>query len=190
MPVGNRLGRRKTPASPAVRHHKTGFTASAFTSQPAGRVLEWWSEQRSADRTLFSCHHVCRHPLSRNIFMTCGIKPARFLLEKKYYGRMLWVSDGGARLGASSGAPSLRKTTPHPGVLGRVAWIDPAGRHATGGHEPRQVRKEAAISGSGCVVDWFGTVMVRGTRPKTPGWASRCTSPRLPPASLYSPDNK
>jgi hypothetical protein len=35
------------------------------------------------------------------------------------------------------------------------------GRHATGGHEPRQVRKEAAISDSGCVVDrsrlclWF-----------------------------------
>jgi hypothetical protein len=35
------------------------------------------------------------------------------------------------------------------------------GRHATGGREPRQVRKEAAISDSGCVVDrsrsclWF-----------------------------------
>ena len=35
------------------------------------------------------------------------------------------------------------------------------GRHATDGREPRQVRKEAAISGAGCVVDrsrfciWF-----------------------------------
>ena len=28
----------------------------------------------------------------------------------------------------------------------------PAGRHATDGHEPRQVRKEAAISDAGCVV--------------------------------------
>jgi hypothetical protein len=30
--------------------------------------------------------------------------------------------------------------------------IHPAGRHATDGHEPRQVRKEAAISDAGCVV--------------------------------------
>jgi hypothetical protein len=30
--------------------------------------------------------------------------------------------------------------------------VPPAGRHATDGHEPRQVRKEAAISDAGCVV--------------------------------------
>ena len=44
-----------------------------------------------------------------------------------------------------------------PRALGRVARIHPAGRHATDAHEPRQVRKEAAISDVGCVVDRFRT---------------------------------
>ena len=32
------------------------------------------------------------------------------------------------------------------------------GRHATDGHEPRQIRKEAAISDAVCVVDWSQSV--------------------------------
>ena len=74
------------------------------------------------------------------------------------------------------------KPMPPPGVLGRVAWIHPAGHRATDGHEPRQVRKEAAISDSGCVVDCFRTAMVQDTRPKAPGAAFRASARRLPPS--------
>ncbi len=37
-------------------------------------------------------------------------------------------------------------------ILEREIKIILAGHHATDGHEPRQVRKEAAISDAGCVV--------------------------------------
>jgi len=38
-------------------------------------------------------------------------------------------------------------------VLFRASADHPTGRRATGGHEPRQIRKEAAISDAVCVVD-------------------------------------
>ena len=40
----------------------------------------------------------------------------------------------------------------HSRVLFRTGVDHPTGRRATGGHEPRQVRKEAAISDAVCVV--------------------------------------
>ena len=38
-------------------------------------------------------------------------------------------------------------------ILYREIKIILTGHHATDGHEPRQIRKEAAISDAGCVVD-------------------------------------
>ena len=42
---------------------------------------------------------------------------------------------------------------PLEGLFSEIWQVIPAGLRATDGHEPRQVRKEAAISDTVCVVD-------------------------------------
>ncbi len=39
-----------------------------------------------------------------------------------------------------------------------ASWLVPAGRRATETHEPRQIRKEAAISDGPCVADCPGRI--------------------------------
>ena len=39
-----------------------------------------------------------------------------------------------------------------------ASWLVPAGRRATETHEPRQIRKEAAISDGLCVADCPGPI--------------------------------
>ncbi len=51
--------------------------------------------------------------------------------------------------------------TPFSGASGGPRSLD-AGRHATGGHEPRQIRKEAAISDADCVVVRCRQMNLRG----------------------------
>ncbi len=77
-----------------------------------------------------------------------------FFLEKVF--RSLIIGAGCARRGASG---ALNPKSAYAGLnsLPRIglpkSWQAPAGRRATGGREPRQVRKEAAISDAACVAD-------------------------------------
>ena len=77
----------------------------------------------------------------------------RFCLKKICNG--LFLATGCARWGASG---ALYPKSAYAGLnsrsrilIGKVASCS-VGRHATGNHEPRQVRKEAAISDAVCVV--------------------------------------
>ena len=69
--------------------------------------------------------------------------------------------------GGSSAASHAKRVRFHLKVSGCVAGVHPAGRRATDDHEPRQVRKEAAISDAGCVADRFRVAMVQATHPET-----------------------
>ncbi len=42
----------------------------------------------------------------------------------------------------------------------KIAQSHQAGRHATDGYEPRQVRKEAAVNNAVCVVEMFRPIIV------------------------------
>ena len=75
-----------------------------------------------------------------------------FSLEKKPYSSIFRF--GCARRGAS-GALNPKSAyaglNPHLRIQERKSVFILAGHHATDGHEPRQVRKEAAISDADCV---------------------------------------
>ncbi len=75
-----------------------------------------------------------------------------FSLEKKPYSSIF--SFGCARRGAS-GALNPKSAyaglNPHLRIQERKSVFILAGHHATDGHEPRQIRKEAAISDADCV---------------------------------------
>lgn len=68
----------------------------------------------------------------------------------------MYNAGGCARRGASGAlfpkSASCGAEFPLKGLSGTV-WDVLTGRRATDGHEPRQVRKEAAISDAVCVVD-------------------------------------
>jgi hypothetical protein len=77
---------------------------------------------------------------------------ASFFLKKIEIG--VWCNQGCARRGASG---ALHPKSAYAGLNSCPRVLDgtlnhPTGRYATDGHEPRQVRKEAAISDAGCVV--------------------------------------
>jgi len=66
----------------------------------------------------------------------------------------LFAYAGQATIGWMPAARDRRSGMPAGvSIAGELCSLDhPAGHHATDGHEPRQVRKEAAISDADCVV--------------------------------------
>ena len=93
-----------------------------------------------------------------------GARGATFPLEKKSQWSMVvseGATSGNRRLPASTPSP-CQALTGHAKGPSKGSRIHPAGRHATDGHEPRQVRKEAAISDAGCVVLRYRLPVFRG----------------------------
>jgi hypothetical protein len=87
-------------------------------------------------------------------------RPATFPLEKKSQWSMVVVE--GATPQGSAGCLRVHLTPCQAKGSSKGSRIPPAGRHATDGHEPRQVRKEAAISDAGCVVLRYRLPVFRG----------------------------
>ncbi len=98
--------------------------------------------------------NTCRRQLLPSALVNDGCGSKRFFLEKIW--NCFILSPGCARRGVSGALypkSAYAGLNPHSRILIRTGVGRPTGRRATGGHEPRQIRKEAAISDAACVVD-------------------------------------